>query len=77
MLPNDGEAHMKLLVLHVGKEATIERLLPLYLQLLRDESSEVCFFVLFCVETSSAYAQNNPVRWTGGVTRDSGEAQRH
>lgn len=30
-------------VIDVGKEVTIERLLPLYLQLLRDESSEVCF----------------------------------
>lgn len=29
------------LPLDVGKEVTIERLLPLYLQLLRDESSEV------------------------------------
>ena len=39
------ESHMKLplvkLPLDVGKEVTIERLLPLYLQLLRDESSEV------------------------------------
>ena len=36
---------MKLVMadLHVGKEVTIERLLPLYLQLLRDESSEVRF----------------------------------
>ena len=29
------------LSLDAGKEVTIERLLPLYLQLLRDESSEV------------------------------------
>lgn len=36
------EFYMKLLLVDVGKEVTIERLLPLYLQLLRDESSEVC-----------------------------------
>ena len=42
---------MKLVVadLHVGKEVTIERLLPLYLQLLRDESSEVRSVVSYVI----------------------------